>query len=67
MDGLEYTWIIQVCKICAFFHYKKATKRPKIYISRRSRYAKEPPGTKNIQEFSKWLEISWMIPNLYLT
>ena len=32
-----YTWIFQVCKICAFSP-KKPTKRQKIYISRRSRY-----------------------------
>ena len=37
--GLEkkYTWIFQVCKICAF-SAKKPTKRQKFYISGRSRY-----------------------------
>ena len=32
-----YTWIFQVCKICAFSP-KNPSKRQKFYISRRSRY-----------------------------
>ena len=34
----QYTWIFQVCKMCAFSP-KKPTKRQKFYISGRSRYA----------------------------
>ena len=34
-----YTWIFQVCKICAFSP-KKTTKRQTFYIPRRSRYSR---------------------------
>ena len=37
----NYTWIFQVCKICAFSP-KKSTKRQKFYISGRSRYDTNP-------------------------